>query len=781
MRFLLALLVVFASVPAFAMPNVDLQKQGVYGLREAYAGGKLSLQIASSDFARSVGYSIVTMESGSTLTSGRIHLGAGESGIEVPVPASLSTGFYTVQLSEPAKSWTFYVYPAVELVYFDADRICAKPGETVNLIVRVDNHTKDRQVRNLKIVGGGGVVFGRQLVLAPGERLIKTCRTKKTGRFTAQAGSDSLSVMVQAGSRRAALARKFRIYMNMGGDSEEHVREMFSWFAKTGYAGICLPRARSNPFIDGISKQYGLPITGESLIEGGDIERFNIGADDPDGERMHRDFHSEDKTLRGSLVCWERVYKDSFAIPNLREIKMVEPVDTWWHPKYEVMGYSADAVTKYRRCLNGTDEGLRIVENKRFVKRIHFADFYKFYEKRPLDKSDFGLASWDEYDPIAIPKNISDADRSAHAREIQLVYLLRRYINTQYLDKLSQYISAHNVACGIIPSFYGNTSARDRYFSYALPYIDTYYEEPFDTGFRVLRRIEWEGDDLKALATRFDKRLSLVIENGQPRCVPYWGTKVTYAMIYGWFSTFGAHDLQIDFWERIDGEKSAAEVFDQSRDLIEAAVYYQKHPAASLCGERKIGIPNTQISFDRQEWRGGVDFDPWSEKLSDAFYRGYRYNVFDACLTDSAVQSLYMKGRNGYAPISGDPAAYEQREISTSAGSDCMASVYRSLTNKADLHIILIDKRENGICYAHYHKSPSAFTTYQTMDELEAMLPDSAPITVTLYVPLPAGKYKVESIFVEGVLAEFSSDGVTPSTFTLPGIKAAEIYHVSRQ
>ncbi|MDD3886198.1 MAG: hypothetical protein PHI35_04955 [Victivallaceae bacterium] len=724
---------------------------------------------------------------------------------QIPIAADLKSGFYQITLhpdetgaSPRLAQWVFHVLPAVEITAFDADRVCQLPSEEAVLSVVLKNHLQTAKTLPLQITG----MKERTVTLAPGERREEKFRLRHApGRrvITAKIGDlDCAALRMDTGDRRPALSRESRVYVNIGQDDHEHIQTLGVMLKASGLGGVSTPGMSPKPVAWELARKFALPMTGEAVLRETDIRHYNLGSTNRNGDRFFS-VHSEDKSMRGTLEAWKNIFRCEPGDPR-REAKIVEPVDFWSVPgDSEVACYSPDAIQNFRKILAGKDEGFRILEDKRMVRRIKFAEFYRFYEGEELPEND-----WSKYQPIRLPRltlsgNVSafEALSEEQLRQTQLLYLLRRYNNLCFVDRLSQDVAANGIDCGIIPSFYANITARDIYFDYALPYLDNFYHEPFGSAWSMIRDLDLSNYWRRELANRFGKRLSVCMENGGPRNVPYWGTAATRAMVYTALATLGGGDLQVDFWEKLAAPKPAEELFQQHRTIVETAAYFKAHPSKTLADRRAGGMLVVNFrnhirllaDFHRQNTRhsdSGGNPQEWKfpeDELQRLLEQGYRpnylrfWNIPGVVLPKMDAQTPVFYRRNPDGVFAKDDNAQSgSREIRTSGGRDIYPILFAD-TGFSTFHLVLVDRREPSQWVTHYHKKPHQFDSYRTMDELAETLEPTSPVTVEILHPVPAGKYAVIEPFSQRRVAVFH----TPENrFVLPGIKIAVLYRIEK-
>jgi hypothetical protein len=746
--------------------------------------------------------------------------------LEYQFPDFLSAGFYrlTFLLDIPTEanigSWIVYVRPAGEIIAFDADRTNYLPEENTFLKVWIRNNLNMDSSFELKIKTTSDDFFEkRQLALAAGMTTLLTLNLPPgsgdrqiiaevlyNGNIT-----DKSRLRLEAGLQRKAMSRPNRFYVNVGKDEPANIEHMVKRIAQSGCGGISTPGMKAKPNITELSHRFKLPMTGEGVLVKQMISRHNLGSFTPDGICWDNADHTEDKTLLGCRKSYEELYR---VAPNDQriEIKIVEPVDVWWGVNnYEVASYSIDAIRRFRKILAGEDEGLRVIFNQRFVKRITFNDFYRFYEGRELRPAEFGFEDWCNYQPISVPTltlpqrtDLVKKYTENQLREIQLLHLLRRYVNTQFLDHVSQFITGQGQSCGIIPSFYANITGRDYYYSYALPYLDNFYHEPFDSARVILESYDFGGNNMKRLARHFGKRQSLCLENGQPQCAVYWGTKATTIMVFAGLASLGGHDLQIDFWESLPSEKATKETFTQHKTIQDAFRYFQKYPSESFAESRSIGMITYNLrehikfmdefeSANQMAIKGTINPLIWRQPqqlIKILKNSGARINFLRFWEIPGLSSAPPPVDQNMFVSLS-SPAGYKNipmesveknanREVKTSIDPNGTAMLFKGTTGEP-LHLAVILDREITLWRRHYHKKPKDIPDYKTMDEMEENLQPTSPIICEVFVPIELGRYKVIDVFTESLIASFNRTvNDCNSKFTVPGIKLAGFYRIER-
>ena len=800
--------------------------KSITAFRDVSPGERLSLQFQKKDSSRLNRVRCrLTDLSGKNVTEEKSLPVTENNSVEYLFPSTLPSGFHQLdflpeEIDFVMGSWTVYVRPAVEILAFDADRVCCLPGEDTKLTIRLRNNLDSAGKVTLILKTTDGSFGTKRTVTLNGnsEESLTSVLPPGTGDrwITAEVllrnnPVDRSALRLEAGAERSALSRPARFYVNVGRDDPASVAQMTQRIAGYDCAGLSTPGMVPAPEILELSRRYKLPLTGEGVLQGAMISRCNLGSCTPDGVCWDSGDHMEDKTLLGCRKRYEQLYRLAPGDPRV-ETKIVEPVDLWWGANgYEMASYSIDAIRRFREILAGKDEGLRVLHNRRFIKRINFREFYRFYEGQDPQPAEFGLDNWHSYTPIAVPAltlpqrtDLVGQYTEQQLREIQLLNLLRRYVNTQLLDHLSQFITGGGQSCGIIPSFYANITGRDYYFSYALPYLDNYYHEPFDSARLILESYEFKGDGLKRVAEHFGKRQSLCLENGQPQCAVYWGTRASWIMVFAGLAAIGGNDLQIDFWERLSTPEATRETFDQHKSFQDAFCYFRNYPSETCADSREIAMVTYNLrehirfmdEYDSANRSPGETVNPrvWREprQLIETLKRsGARINFlyfwevpgFSSAPPAPDRKLFFARNEQGeYREISGDIAAKRAGcEVKSSIDAEGMTMLFRGKGNGMPLHLAMILDREIPLWRKHYHKRPEAIPDYRTMDRMEEELHSTPPIECELSVPLEPGNYQVIDVFTAAPVAAFTRTAADRSSrFVVPGIKLAGFFRIEK-
>ncbi|MEN6372230.1 MAG: hypothetical protein ABFD64_09490 [Armatimonadota bacterium] len=298
-------------------------------------------------------------------------------------------------------------------------------------------------------------------------------------------------------------------------------------------------------------------------------------------------------------------------------------------------GYCKSDIKAYRKALNGTDGGLKLIEGKR-TRIATFWDYFADYSGFKFKPGDLGYKSWDEYTPTTEQEVIKGGET---ARRNMFVFItLNHYEWLKFLQDIGLYMKSKGGNLWIIPNPEDLGDAADYIYAARMEGLQCNLPEYFgnpewtDALYRSGRYLAKNVRESGNLAGPCFE--TGVCGHGKP----YYDSQVSYAMAYDVCTALETNIIKNDFLDeapinQIDNTANAAQ-FDRFRDTMSKVYAFDQYKADKpKKSESKVAVV-TSRNINR--YRGDIFYgfaarkDQWDGCAAEALAsEGLSFDLMD--------------------------------------------------------------------------------------------------------------------------------------------------------
>jgi len=241
-------------------------------------------------------------------------------------------------------------------------------------------------------------------------------------------------------------------------------------------------------------------------------------------------------------------------------------------------GYSKADIEAYRKALNGTDGGLKLVEGDK-TRDITFWDYFEDHSGFTFKPEDLGYKSWDEYTPTT--EDEAWADDGPKRRNMYLFVTLNHYEWLKFLQNVGLYMESKGGNLWIIPNPEDIGTCVDFIYAGRIAGLQCNFPEYFGNPMWADALYRSGG----YLARNYHEAGHFIgpcfETNAGGHGRPYYDVQVSYAAAYGLCASMQADVIKNDFLDEapisvISNPKNASE-FDRFRDTMSKVYAFDQY------------------------------------------------------------------------------------------------------------------------------------------------------------------------------------------------------------